>query len=95
MVLPHLDGGDPWAKEDEEEAALPGTATPLVAEALELPEPSAMVLSKKTKARPGTAGFSCTCVAFEARNSRRQQRKAAQGGRGKVEQGCCLRRLHG
>ena len=38
--LPHLGSGDPWAMEEEEPkeeeaAALPGTATPLVAEALE------------------------------------------------------------
>ena len=46
--LPQLGGGDPWAME-EEAAALPGTATPLVAEALELPEPSAMALFKKQR----------------------------------------------
>ena len=38
--LPHLGSGDPWAMEEEEPkeeeaAALPGTATPLVAEAQE------------------------------------------------------------
>ena len=51
MVLPQLGSGDPWEKEEEEPeeeeaASLPGTATPLVAEALESPEPIVGALSK-------------------------------------------------